>query len=397
MGDELLDGLVQEANGLYLAGLLADRGLAVRWHALVRDEVEDVVGALEQAATRGAKACVVSGGLGPTDDDRTAEAAAAALGVGLTRRTEWVEHLERRYGALGRRVLDNNRAQADLPEGAELIWNDRGTAPAFSVELRGCRFFFLPGVPREYRPLAHEIVVPRIADAAGVGPDDVQALTLRTFGLPEAEADARLQGVAEETGAWIGYRASFPEVHIRLRGTPDQVRAAADAVRDRLAPAVYGEGDVSFPEAVIAALREAGATLAVAESCTGGLVGKLVTDVPGASDVFVGGALVYSNELKQAFADVPEALLIEHGAVSEQVAGSLAEGIQARTGATYGLGITGVAGPGGGTEEKPVGLVWLALCGPGGVRTRRLQFPGDRAQVRRLAAFAGLELVRRRI
>lgn len=388
---------MQEANGLYLAGLLADRGLAVRWHALVRDEIDDVVEALRTAAsTRRARVCVVSGGLGPTDDDRTAEAAARLLGVRVTRRQEWIDHLEQRYAALGRRMLDNNRGQADLPDGAQLIWNDQGTAPAFSIEFDGCTMFFLPGVPREYRPLCRDVVLPHIAQAAGISGGDVTSRTLRTFGLPESEADRRLAGVVEQTGAWLGYRASFPEVHIRLRGTHDQVEAAADEVRQRLAPAVYGEGDQTFPSAVADALRGADATLAVAESCTGGLAGKLITDSAGASDVFVGGALVYSNALKQSFTDVPEAMLVEHGAVSEPVAGALAEGIRAKTGATFGLGITGVAGPSGGTKDKPVGLVWMGVSGPDGVTTRRLQFPGDRAQVRRLAAFAGLEMVRRR-
>ncbi len=385
---------MREGNGLYLTELLAEHGLSVRRHVLVRDESGDIVQALRSAAERGVKACVVSGGLGPTDDDRTAAAAAEALGVGLGRRQEWIDHLEERYASFGRAVLDNNRGQADLPEGAKLIWNDRGTAPGFFITLDGCRIFFLPGVPREYRPMCREVIVPWIAEASGAPP--LAAKLIRTFGLPEAEADARLAGVAERSGAWIGYRASFPEVHIRLRGSVEQVRAAEEQVRELLAPAVYGEGEQTFPAAVLEVLRSKGATLAVAESCTGGLVGKLVTDVPGASDVFLGGALVYSNTLKQSFADVPTALIEEHGAVSEPVAGALAEGIRARTGASYGLGITGVAGPGGGTTDKPVGLVWLAVSGPGGVRTRRLQFPGDRAQVRRLAAFAGLELVRRR-
>ena len=218
---------------------------------------------------------------------------------------------------------------------------------------------------------------------------------IKTFGLPESEVDQRLAGLAEETGAWVGFRASFPEVHVRLRGTPEVVAKASAILRQRLAPSVYGEGDDTFPGAVVAALRAAGSTLAVAESCTGGLVGKLLTDAPGASAAFLGGALVYSDELKTRFADVPKALLGEHGAVSEPVAEALAMGIQARTDATYGLGITGVAGPGGGGPAKPVGLVWLAVSGPEGLKSRRLQFPGDRAQVRRLSAFAGLEMVRR--
>ena len=249
--------------------------------------------------------------------------------------------------------------------------------------------------------------MPRIAEAAGVDPATVATRTLKTFGLAEAEADRRLAGVSEQTGAWIGYRAKFPEVHVRLRGLPSAVQAAADLVAERLAPAVYDDGaamaaadegphDRTFPGAVVQALRQANATVAVAESCTGGLVGKLITDVPGASDVFLGGALVYSDALKQSLSGVPEAVLADHGAVSEAVASALAQGIRARTSATYGLGLTGVAGPGGGTDDKPVGLVWIAVSGPDGTQTRRLDFPGDRAQIRRLAAFAGLEMVRRR-
>lgn len=395
IGDELLDGLVQEANGLFLAETLARRGLSVSRHTLVRDDAPDIVAALRGVRSRGASACVVSGGLGPTDDDRTAAAAATAFGVEIVRRSDWVEHLESRYAARGRTLRENNRKQADLPDGAQLLWNDLGTAPGFRFSVDHCDYYFLPGVPREYRPMCRDAVVPALVDRAPA--PTVTAAVIRTFGLPESEVDQRLAGVSEETGAWMGFRASFPEVHVRLRGAPREVLKASSIVRQRLAPAVYGEGDDTFPGAVVAALRSARSTLAVAESCTGGLVGKLLTDAPGASAAFLGGALVYSNELKTRFAGVPKPLLEEHGAVSEPVAKSLATGIQGRTDATYGLGITGVAGPGGGGEDKPVGLVWLAVAGPEGVKSRRIQFPGDRAQIRRLSAFAGLEMVRRRV
>ena len=385
-----------ESNSARLAHALADFGLSIRASTVVRDELGDIESALALIAGR-SRACVVSGGLGPTDDDRTAEAAANAAGVGLVRHEGWADHLRAMLGARGRRLLEANIGQASIPEGAELIHNAWGTAPAFSLELGECRFFFLPGVPSELIPLCDEVVAPEIARAAGARV--TAAHTLRTFGLPESEVGRRLEGLEAEAGVTIGYRASYPEVLLTVRaageGARDRVEAASAEVSRRMGGRVYATGDTTYSEAVVDALRRAGAGLAVAESCTGGLIGKLLTDTPGSSDVFVGGLMVYSNALKRDLCGVPEAVLEAEGAVSEATARALAAGVRERTGATFGLAVTGIAGPGGGTEDKPVGLVHGCLEGPEGATHKRWSFVGDRARIRIVAAYAALGLVLR--
>ena len=397
VGDELLDGAVDDSNARYLAELLADHGLSVRRQTLVRDDVDDIVEALLATAGR-ARECVISGGLGPTDDDRTMEAAARAAGVRLARDEEWLAHLEARFAARGRPLGDNNRRQADLPEGAERIDNPHGTAPASCLTLSACRLFFLPGVPSEYRPLCRDVVAPRIAESAGVSPPAVRVL--RVFGLTESDVDARLEGLARPPEASLAFRFSFPEVRLTLRVPGPGAAARADALaaeaERRLGGRVFSRNDRPYAAAVLDVLAAAGETLAVAESCTGGLIGKLLTDVPGSSAAFAGGVIAYSDRVKQALLDVPGALLSEHGAVSEPVVRAMAAGARRRTGATLGLAVTGIAGPGGGTGEKPVGLVHACLEDDRVGTHRRWTFPGSREQVRLLTAYAALGLVLRR-
>ena len=397
IGDELLDGAVVDTNARQLADLLADHGLSLRRQTLVRDDVDDIVAALEAAADR-ASEVVVSGGLGPTDDDRTMEAAARAAGVELERDDAWVAYLEDRFAERGYPLRENNRRQADLPAGAERIDNPLGTAPAACLRLAGCRFFFLPGVPREYGPLCRDVVVARIVEDAR--PPAPAVRVLRVFGLTESEVDARLEGLVEPPAGSLAFRFTFPEIRVSLRVVGDDAETRADTLASdaerRLGGRVFARDERPYAAVVLDALRRRGATLALAESCTGGLIGKLLTDVPGSSEALLGGVVAYDNELKRTLLDVPGGALAEHGSVSEPVARAMSGGVRLRTGADYGLAVTGIAGPGGGTADRPVGRVHACLDTADGATHRRWSFPGDREQVRLLTAYAALGLVLRR-
>jgi nicotinamide-nucleotide amidase len=297
-------------------------------------------------------------------------------------------------------MATSNTKQADFPRGARVLPNRYGTAPGFSVRIGKALAFFLPGVPREMKGLFDEYVA---AEARALVNEHVHQVLLRSFGMTESAINDRLAGIAEEHGVTIGYRAHLPEIEVKLLARADdaataeaRARAAAEAVQARLgSDTVYGEGKRALPEVLGALLVERQLKLSLAESCTGGLVATWLTDQGGSSAYFEGGVVVYSNALKHALLGVPNALLEQHGAVSREVALSMAEGARARLGVDVSLSLTGVAGPSGGTPEKPVGLVHFAVATASGATARLIQFPGTREQVRKIAAFAALALVRR--
>jgi nicotinamide-nucleotide amidase len=319
--------------------------------------------------------------------------------VALVRDEPSVEHIRRRLEKFGRTMSESNAKQADFPAGATVLPNPVGTAPGFGVVLGGAQAFFMPGVPREMKQMFEEQVVPRIRELA---PNDAHQIHFRTFGLPESVVGEKLAGVeAAFPGVVIGYRAHFPEIEVKVlaRGArrDDAVelaeRAAAE-VRVRLGDVIYGNGDDSFAGVVGRALRTRGWTLAVAESCTGGLVGHLLTAEPGASDYLLLDAVTYANSAKQAVLGVDEDALRGHGAVSAEVATRMADGARRVSGADVALAITGIAGPTGGTETKPVGLVYIAVSCAKGTVVKENVFPGDRHRIQMLAAYAGLSMVR---
>lgn len=400
-GDELLTGLTSDTNSRHFQTRLLERcGLTVARGVIVGDERSEIIEALDAAAAR-CDVVLVSGGLGPTSDDVTAECAAKAAGVGLVESAVALAHLEELYRRRGLALTDATRRQALVPEGAEVVLNPEGSAPMF-IQRRGrCTLFFVPGVPAEYRYLVDAEVVPRILALAK--PAAVRVLkVLKTVGLAESQLDARVRALgAKYPGLTLGFRTHPPENHLKLlvegaseaeaRATLAQVEAEARAL---LGAHVFGADDDSLPGVVLAALKARRQRLAVAESCTGGLVCELLTGVPGASEAFHGGAVTYANAAKSAWARVPEALLEQHGAVSAEVAAALATGIRDSAQVDWGASTTGIAGPGGGSEAKPAGTVFVAVAGPGGVAVQKHRFGGDRERVRRFAAHAVLDALR---
>ncbi len=401
-GDEVMRGTIADTNTALTASRLYPLGLQLRRTTVVGDRGEDIRRALLETSPR-ADFCIVSGGLGPTSDDLTAACAAQAAGVPLRRDAQWLESLRNRWTKVFRRtdaMPVNNERQADVPDGAEILGNPDGSAPAFALKIDRCTFFFLPGVPREYHRILQELVLPRLVAATGHAV--LRTRFLQCYGVAESRLDELVQPIREaHPEVRFGFRTKFPENHLSLVSlAQDAATAEANLARVEsecravLGSLVYGQDGVTFAQSVGEALAARGETVACAESCTGGLLTQLLTEVGGSSRWTAGAFVTYSNELKQSALGVPKALLDAHGAVSEEVARAMAEGARARSGATWTLSITGIAGPDGGTEEKPVGTVWLGLCGPKGTSSKRLQLRGDRGMVRMQSAFAALQLLR---
>lgn len=398
IGTELTRGELLNLNASWLSAGLTDLGFEVMEQCVVDDDKSRVVAALDRLA-RAVKVIVCTGGLGPTTDDLTSEAVAKALGVGLVRDDASLDHIRRRFERLGRTMSESNAKQADFPRGATILPNPVGTAPGFMVELHGAQAFFMPGVPSEMHRMFDDHVTPRIREIA---PSDSHQIRFRTFGLPESVVGERLSGVEGAfPGVTIGYRAHFPEIEVKVLARSTDRAAAVELadragaeVRSRLREVIYGQGEDTFPGVVGRALRTRGWTLAIAESCTGGLVGHLLTREPGASDYLVLDAVTYANSAKQAVLGVDEDVLRGHGAVSVEVAARMADGARRVSGADVALAITGIAGPTGGTEAKPVGLVYLAVSTAKGTVVKEQRFPGDRVWIQTLAAYAGLSMVR---
>jgi nicotinamide-nucleotide amidase len=389
---------VVDTNSTWLMDRLWDLGLMVRRKTLVGDDREDLARAVRECCGR-ADAVVMSGGMGPTEDDLTAEVVAGVLGVPLEPHAPSLAAIEARFVAMGRVMTPNNAKQARFPRGAEIHPNRFGTAPGFSVAVGRATLTCLPGVPSEFKGLCQEAVLPRLAARQGGAP---AARVVKLFGVGESAADQAMRPVMDDPanrGVRFGYRAHFPEVHLKWSVTGPGAEARATAieasVRALFGEAVWGAGKEELPDLVVARLGARGEKVALAESCTGGMVASLLTAVPGASAVLDLGVVAYANAVKERLVGVPAALLEAHGAVSEPVARAMAEGVRRAGGATWGVGITGIAGPTGGTPEKPVGTVHLALAGPGGITAVARHYRGDRERIRRFATWEALDLLRR--
>lgn len=401
-GDELLTGLTSDTNSRYFQSELLDRtGLTVRRSVVVGDDRDDIIEALNAAAER-CDVVLVSGGLGPTTDDLTAECAAKAAGVPLVESAEAYAHLVERFRQRAVVLSDNNRRQAQVPQGSEVVLNAEGSAPMFIQRRGNCVFFYVPGVPREYRHLVGSHVVPRIA-AMSKNTDVRKLSLLKVINFPESHLDAAIRPlIPQHPAVTFGYRTHPPENHLKVLaiGKTDAdaqvaLDAAVAAALPLLGERLFARDSETMAGAVLRLLREKKQYLALAESCTGGLIASMLTAEAGASATFYGAAVTYLEDAKTKWAHVPEGLLAQFGAVSTECAESMASGVRSTTGVTWGLSTTGWAGPSGGDSENPVGTVFVGLVGPGVSRVEKLHFHGDRERVKTFAAFAALDLLRR--
>ena len=395
IGDELILGQTQDTNARWLAGRLADRGVPCVQFRVVPDDLAAQAAALRELAAL-AQVVIVTGGLGPTDDDLTREALRVAMGDAnpLVLDAPSLEALDRWFTHRGRSMPDINRRQAMRPSGAECLRNDFGTAPGLRGTVGGSTIVCLPGPPREMEPMFGQFVLPLLPK---------QAMTtgvVHAFGQGESFLAERLgDRMHRDRNPLVGTTASGSVVSARVRGRdaaaePAAMQAELASIEALWKPFAFGRGTTTLAGALGAALRERGLTMALAESCTGGLAGSLVTAESGSSAWFMGGLMTYANEAKRDLCGVPEALIAEHGAVSAPVAAALARGARERLRADWAASITGVAGPNGGSDAKPVGTVYIGVSGPGFEAVRRFKYPGERAIVRDRAAKTALVLLR---
>ena len=406
VGSEMLTPYRMDTNSLYLTGELNQLGVDVIAKTIVGDNLRRLVAAAQHALFR-SDILIFSGGLGPTEDDLTREAVAEALGVKLSRDPEILVRLEQRFAERGWKMAANNAKQADVLEGAAVLPNVNGTAPGqwLSGQFEGREriIILLPGPPHEMKALFEAEVRERLR--AKVPEAHMAIRTLKVAMLGESAVDARVAPIYkryEDVETTILAGAGEIELHFKsIAATHDaaqrRVDEVAGLVEDELDDAVYSRNGESLEQIVGYWLQMRNATLAVAESCTGGLLAERITSIAGSSRYFLGGAVVYSNDLKTELAGVPAEMIDRHGAVSREVAAALAEGIRYRCESTLGVGITGVAGPGGGTADKPVGLVFHAVASDTGTEVVQRNFPGDRKRIRRFASTMALDMVRKKL
>jgi nicotinamide-nucleotide amidase len=405
IGDELLLGFTTDTNAAYLARELAAHGVEVVQRATVGDDADAIAAAVRDALER-TGAVITTGGLGPTADDLTKPAIAALFGRPLEMREEIVAMIEERfrlYGFKGRMPV-SNRQQALVPEGARVLENRHGSAPGIWIEDDRRRWVaMLPGVPREMRGMTLDVIIPELQARMGGVREVVRSRTLRCMGISESHL-ADLLGDRARTvrGLPVAYLPSIAGIDLRLttRGMSSADAAALlDAAIDELRPIIgehaYGEDEADLAQVVLERSRQRGFRIAVAESCTGGMLGARLTAIPGSSDVFVGGVIAYDDDVKTSLLGVDPATIRGHGAVSEATAREMAAGVRARLGTQVGIAVTGIAGPNGGTPEKPVGLVWVAGDVDGQVRASQRVYPGNREEIRQRASQGALDLVRR--
>ena len=401
IGTELLLGQILDTNAAELGRGLAAAGVEVVRHSSVADRPEAIRAAVAEALER-TGFVITTGGLGPTRDDMTKREVAALFGKALEMHAAVLRSLEERFRRLGRAMPAVNRTQAEVPDGATVLPNPRGTAPGLWLEdSRGRVVVMLPGVPSEMRGLLAEEVLPRLA--ARTSGAVVRSRTVRTTGIAESALAERVGAIEDAIAPLtLAYLPSTEGVELRVTAwglrADDADRRLAEAtaqLRERAGEHCYGEDGTDLAATVLEQLRRRRARLVVAESCTGGLLGARITAVPGASDVFVGGVIAYDDAVKTAALGVPDELVRIHGAVSEEVVLGMALGAQQRFAAEAALAITGIAGPTGGTAEKPVGTVWIAARYRTDARALKRVFPGDRNEIRARSAQAALDLLRR--
>lgn len=400
IGTEMLLGEIIDTNAAKLAQKLAGLGIHVYLKTTVGDNWTRMAAVLSQALTR-ADIVITSGGLGPTQDDLTREVVAAVLGMPLVEDPAAREHVENWFRRINRPMSPSNRKQALIPQGATVIPNPRGTAPGIIARRGKQAVICLPGVPYELETMMDETVIPYLRQHYVTG-GSLHSRVLRFYGIGESLLAERLHDLLEMENPTVAPYAGRVEVRVRVTArakTPGEAEAmlapVEEEIRRRVGTYLYGYDQDTLETVAGRALRAAGWTLALAESCTGGLIAGRITNVPGSSDYFRGGVVAYSNDAKVALLGVPPDVLAAHGAVSAEVAEAMAIGAKDRLGATLGVSVTGIAGPGGGTAEKPVGLVYIGLARGGWTEVHRLQSAGDRERIRWHTSQAALDLIRR--
>ncbi len=399
VGNELLTGDLADTNTATFGRLLRRQGLRLLASQTVPDDSDAIAQAVALAAKR-ADLVLISGGLGPTEDDITVASVARHFGRLLVRDEQALTALRARYERRGAFFTENNAKQVNHPEGSVLLANERGTAPGVRMSVDDATLFFFPGVPRELIHLAENHLIPWLHNTTSVRP--YESVSFKTFGWTESMVAEKVSEVNVPPSVHVAYRAHFPEIHVTLHAHSqsseegvEELTKASDGVRKALGSLIFtDEPQKTLPDVVVAELLSDSQTIALAESCTGGLLAKMLTDVSGASSTLLEGIVAYSNDAKVSRLDVSPTLIEVHGAVSEEVARAMAEGVRRRTGAHWGVGITGIAGPGGGTKEKPVGTVHIAVSNP--ERTDHLckTFPFGRSRNREVSAYTALNMIR---
>ena len=402
VGSELLTPARLDTNSLFLTAQLNDLGIEVVQKTVIGDDRVRLTAIVRTSLDR-CQIVILTGGLGPTEDDVTREAVAAALGRELVFHPEIVDAIERRFRRMGRKMAEINKRQAYVIAGAEPLANDNGTAPGQWIEDAGRVVMLLPGPPPELNPMFIRDCLPRLQRL--VPPLAIRTLVFRVAGMPESDLDQLISPVYKQYENPVTTILAAPgdiQIHLRARSAAAEeaerlVAELGGRIEPLLGERIYSRNGDPLEVVVGAGLRERSATLSVAESCTGGLLAGRITEVPGSSDYFAGGFLVYSDRMKTDLLGVEPGLLAEHGAASEPVAEAMARGAAHRMGSTFALSVTGVAGPGGGSDSTPVGTVCIGLAHPRGCDTRRFRFLGDRGRVRALAVQTALDILRRKL
>ena len=404
-GNEIMSGAVIDRNSAHIAAKLEEAGFSVMRHTCVGDNIEDLVLVLHEIGSR-SDAALVTGGLGPTPDDLTARAAATSLGVDLVLDLTSLRGVENYFKTRNRTMPDSNKKQAMLPRGAKIILNPVGTAPGFMLKIDRCLFFFLPGVPFEMQKMLSDTVLAQLEKLRGDVFEYNMTRTISTFGLAESATAERLTGIS---GMFpeinFGFRAKFPEIQIKLYGKGKNKEAlhqymdkAAAAIIEEMGDKVFSEDESSMEAVVGRLLLKENATIAVAESCTGGLISHLLTNVPGSSNYFLFSGVTYSNEAKQKVLGVSSEILEHYGAVHENTAKEMAAGVRQIAESDYGLAISGIAGPDGGTDEKPVGTVCIGVATRRSTQGFRFFFPfNSRGRNKKIFAMKALDILRREL
>ncbi len=400
-GDEIRSGALVDTNSAYIAEKIEETGINITRHNCVGDDEDELTAILLELAER-ADIIIVTGGLGPTLDDLSREAAARATGVSLVLDTKVLEKIENFFVSRQKKMPDSNTRQAMFPQGAAILENPIGTAPGFSLKIKQGTFFFLPGVPAEMRKMLNEQVVPRIKQEIK-DPYYYETRTISTFGLGESALEDKLSGFS---GLWpdikLGFRASFPEVQVKLYQKNSNKKAlvkeqeeAITWIKEKLGNKIVSLTGQPLATVVGNLLIQQKTTLAVAESCTGGLIASWLTDLPGSSEYFLLAAVTYANSAKESVLGVKKTTLEQWGAVHEETAIAMATGANKLSGSTYAIATTGIAGPAGGSPEKPVGTVYIALTGPQGTKAKHYFFPFAKRQLnKKIFAAQALNLLR---